>query len=160
MIIILLVIIILYVTDVTLLLANGTCSYSTYIATTLVIHQQKNRVLTHRQHGLRAGYSCSTQLISLIEKKSLLTWIPINKLIRFYPSYLIQCHIATYSSFTILITKLLINGIAKWLTSQKQHVLLHGVHLIMYACMYHQVCHRNCFRPTHALNNSGENVSL
>ena len=124
-----------------------------------MIHQLENRVLTHRQHGLRAGYFCSTQLISLIEKKSLLTWIPINKLIRFYPIHLIQCHIAAYLSFTILITKLLINGIAKWLTSQKQHACSTRWSSSDYVCMYHQVCHRNCFRPTHALNNSGENVS-
>ena len=36
----------------------------------IMIHLQENWVLTNKQHGFRAGYSCSTQLISLIEEIS------------------------------------------------------------------------------------------
>ena len=49
---------------ISLLQVNGTCTYFTTIMKKIA------RVLADRQHGFRAGYSCSTQLISLTEEIS------------------------------------------------------------------------------------------
>ena len=93
-------------------------------------HLQNNQVLSDNQHGFRAGFSCTTQLVSLIEDISFnmdarrqvdMILLDFLKAFDTVPHHQLLLKLKYYH-----IDSQVINWIAKWLTSRKQHVLLDG----------------------------------
>ena len=93
-------------------------------------HLQDNQVLSNSQHGFRAGYSCTTQLISLIEDISFnmdahkqvdLILLDFSKAFDTVPHHRLLTKLKFYQ-----IDNQVVDWIAKWLTLRKQRVLLDG----------------------------------
>ena len=93
-------------------------------------HLQNNQVLSDNQHGFRAGFSCTTQLVSLIEDISFnmdarrqvdMILLDFSKAFDTVPHHRLLLKLKYYR-----IDSQVINWIAKWLTSRKQRVLLDG----------------------------------
>ena len=96
----------------------------------IMTHLNRNDVLSGSQHGFRAGYSCSTQLISLIEDLNFhmdqnvqvdIILLDFSKAFDTVP----YCHLLKKLKF-YHIENQVIQWIEKWLTARKQCVLLDG----------------------------------
>ena len=96
-------------------------------------HLNRNDVLSGSQHGFRAGYSCSTQLISLIEDLDFhmdhnvqndMILLDSSKAFNTVPHCCLLKKLKFY--ITLRIYSQVIHWIEKWLTVRKQHVLLDG----------------------------------
>ena len=92
-------------------------------------HLQNNQVLSD-SHGFRAGFSCTTQLVSLIEDISYnmdahrqvdIILLDFSKAFDTVPHHQLLLKLKYYR-----IDNHVINWVAKWLTSRKQRVLLEG----------------------------------
>ena len=95
-------------------------------------------MLSGNQHGFRAGYSCSTQLISLIEDLNFhmdhniqidMILLDFSKAFDTVPHRRLLKKLKFYH-----IENQVIHWIEKWLTVRKQRVLLVENHLTMSLC--------------------------
>ena len=93
-------------------------------------HLKNNQVLSDSQHGFRAGFSCTTQLVSLIDDVSYnmdarrqvdMILLDFSKAFDTVPHHRLLQKLKYYC-----IDNQIIKWITKWLTSRKQRVLLDG----------------------------------
>ena len=96
----------------------------------IMSHLNRNDVLSGSQHGFRASYSCSTQLISLIEDLNfhMDNNIQVDMiLLDFSKAFDTVSHCRLLKKLKFYhIENQVIQWIEKWLTLRKQHVLFDG----------------------------------
>ena len=96
----------------------------------IMSHLNKNYVLSNSQHGFRAGYPCSTQLVSLIEDLNhhMDHYAQIDMiLLDFSKAFDTMPHCRLLKKLKFYhIESDIICWIEKWLTAHRQQVLLDG----------------------------------
>ena len=90
-------------------------------------HLNTNNILIENQHGIRAGHSSATQLITLIlhtldQRKQVDILLAFAKAFNTVPHQQLLKNLQYYG-----IRNNIFNWISTWLTNQTQHVLLNGV---------------------------------